>query len=130
MKRNCKEKITVVDANELHATLDEYLKKHKFCQECRTKVEKAYNLLMNEPNPAKEKQYVPAIYNGIKRCLKDKHIHLPIDNEYIDDLIKRAEPEIIGTHSRHRERHAKTMEIAQEEVICCIGKLNIIFFFY
>jgi hypothetical protein len=121
MKQNCKEKITVVEAHELHATLDEYLKKHKFCQECRTKVEKAYTLLMNEANPAKEKGYVTAIYNGIKRCLKDKHIHLPIKVDYIDDLIKRAEPEIIGSHSRHRERHAKTMEIAQEEVLTCIG---------
>lgn len=121
MKKNCREKITVVEAHELHATLDEYLKKHKFCQECRTKVEKAYTLLMNEANPAKEKGYVTAIYNGIKRCLKDKHIHLPIEFDYIDDLIKRAEPEIIGSHSRHRERHAKTMEIAQEEVLTCIG---------
>lgn len=121
LKQNCKEKITVVEANELHATLDEYLKKHKFCQECRTKVEKAYTLLMCEANPAKEKGYVTAIYNGIKRCLKDKHIHLPIKVDYIDDLIKRAEPEIIGSHSRHRERHAKTMEIAQEEVLTCIG---------
>lgn len=121
MKKNCREKITVVDAHELHATLDEYLKKHKFCQECRTKVEKAYNLLMNETNPTKEKGYVTQIYNGIKRCLKDKHIHLPIETDYIEDLIKRAEPEIIGSHSRHRERHAKTMEIAQEEVLTCIG---------
>jgi hypothetical protein len=96
LKPNCKEKITVVEAHELHATLEEYLKKHKFCQECRTKVEKAYTLLISEANPAKEKGYVTAIYNGIKRCLKDKHIHLPIKAEYIDDLIKRAEPEIIG----------------------------------
>jgi hypothetical protein len=96
MKQNCKEKITVVEAQELHATLDEYLKKHKFCQECRTKVEKAYTLLMVEAHPAKEKGYVATIYNGIKRCLKDKHIHLPIKIDYIDDLIKRAEPEIIG----------------------------------
>ncbi|KAG5683430.1 hypothetical protein PVAND_012711 [Polypedilum vanderplanki] len=121
MKKNCREKITTVEANELHATLDEYLKKHKFCQECRTKVEKAYTLLMSEPNPTKEKGYVTAIYNGIKRCLKDTHIHLPTEFDYIDDLIKRAEPEIIGSHSRHRERHAKTMEIAQEEVLTCIG---------
>lgn len=27
----------------------------------------------------------------------------------------------IRSHSRHRERHAKTMEIAQEEVLTCIG---------
>ena len=96
MKKNCKEKITLIEAEELHEILNDYLKKHKFCQECRTKVEKAYTLLMVEPTPAKEKVYVATIYQGIKRCLKDKHIHLPTKVDYIDELIKRAEPEIVG----------------------------------
>lgn len=38
MKQQCKEEIAVIEASELHSTLDSYLKKHKFCQECRTKV--------------------------------------------------------------------------------------------
>lgn len=38
MKQNCKDKIVIFEAKELHATLETYLKKHKFCQECRTKV--------------------------------------------------------------------------------------------
>lgn len=61
-------------------------------------MEKAYTLLMNEANPSKEKGYVNAIYHGIKRCLKDKHIHLPTKADYIDELIKRAEPELIGRY--------------------------------
>uniref|UniRef100_U5EZT6 Gametogenetin-binding protein 2-like n=1 Tax=Corethrella appendiculata TaxID=1370023 RepID=U5EZT6_9DIPT len=121
MKQQCKDEIAVVEAQELHTTLDNYLKKHKFCQECRTKVEKAYSLLVNESNPNKEKGYVASLYSGIKRCLSDKHIHLQTKIEYIDGLIKRAEPELNGSNSRHRERHAKTLEIAQEEVLTCIG---------
>lgn len=38
MKQQCKDEIAHIDAEELHNTLDVYLKKHKFCQECRTKV--------------------------------------------------------------------------------------------
>lgn len=96
MEESCKSKLAVVEAHELHATLDEYLKKHKFCQECRTKVERAYSLLMENSNPTKEKGYVSSIYQGIERCIKNKHIHLPVKDHYIDDLMKRAEPEIIG----------------------------------
>lgn len=121
MKQQCKDDISIIEAEELHTTLDSYLKKHKFCQDCRTKVEKAYALLMCETNPNKEKGYVPAIFSGLKRCKAEKHIHVHTKTEFIDSLIKRAEPELIGSNSRHRERHAKTLEIAQEEVLTCIG---------
>lgn len=121
MKQQCKDEIAVIEAQELHSTLDGYLKKHKFCQDCRTKVEKAYALLVTDGNPAKEKGYVAALYSGIRRCIADKHIHLHTKAEFIDGLIKRAEPELNGSNSRHRERHAKTLEIAQEEVLTCIG---------
>ncbi|EAT35761.1 AAEL012102-PA [Aedes aegypti] len=121
MKQQCKDELAVIESSELHTMLDGYLKKHKFCQECRTKVEKAYSLLVHESNPAKEKGYVAHLYSGIKRCLSDKHIHLQTKLEYIDSLIKRAEPELNGRNSKHRERHAKTLEIAQEEVLTCIG---------
>lgn len=121
MKQQCKEEIAVIEAHDLNSTLDNYLKKHKFCQDCRTKVEKAAALLVSDSNPAKEKGYVAALYSGIRRCLADKHIHLKTTTEFIDGLIKRAEPELNGSNSRHRERHAKTLEIAQEEVLTCIG---------
>lgn len=121
MNKRCREEIAVVEAEELHATLDGYLKKHKFCSECRTKVEKAYTLLINENNPSKENGYVASLYAGIKKCITNKHIHLQTKLDYIDTLIKKAEPELNGSHFRNRERHAKTLEIAQEEVLTCIG---------
>lgn len=73
----------------------------------------AYLLLVEQKDPEKEKGYVAALYSGIKCCLMDKHLHLQAKTEYIAQLIARAEPELLGNH---RERHAKTMEIAQEEV--------------
>lgn len=69
--------------------------------------------MVEEKEPQKEKGYVGALYGGIKRCLLDKHLHLQAKTDYIAHLIARAEPELLGNH---RERHAKTLEIAQEEV--------------
>lgn len=120
MKPECKKDVCLVEATSLRGTLETYLRKHRFCGECRTKVLKAYSLLMEESEPIKEKGYVAALYNGIKRCLPDKHIHLQTKTDYITKLISRAEPELLGSFSR-RERHAKTLEIAQEEVLTCLG---------
>lgn len=79
---------------------------------------RAYTLLVEDPDPCKEKGYIPALYSGIKRCLPEKHIHLQCKTDYIAGLITRAEPELLGSR---RERHAKTLEIAQEEVLTCLG---------
>ncbi|XP_018568036.1 gametogenetin-binding protein 2-like isoform X3 [Anoplophora glabripennis] len=120
MKPDCKKDVCIIEASSLHSTLETYLRKHRFCGECRTKVLKAYTLLVEEPEPSKEKGYVSSLYSGIKRCLPDKHIHLQTKTDYITKLISRAEPELLGSYSR-RERHAKTLEIAQEEVLTCLG---------
>ncbi|EFA10614.1 gametogenetin-binding protein 2-like [Tribolium castaneum] len=118
MQTDCKKDVCIIEAPSLRATLETYLRKHRFCGECRTKVLRAYTLLMEEAEPCKEKGYITQLYAGIKRCLRDKHIHLPIQTDYITKLISRAEPELLGSR---RERHAKTLEIAQEEVLTCLG---------
>lgn len=118
MKTDCRKDVCIIEASSLHSTLENYLRKHRFCGECRTKVLKAYSLLVEEPEPSKEKGYVSSLYAGIKRCLQDKHIHLNPKTDYITKLINRAEPELLGSR---RERHAKTLEIAQEEVLTCLG---------
>lgn len=56
----------------------------------------AYSLLVEEPEPTKEKGYVSSLYAGIKRCLPDKHIHLQTKTDLITKLISRAEPELLG----------------------------------
>ncbi|XP_013195538.1 gametogenetin-binding protein 2-like [Amyelois transitella] len=118
MRASAREHVTLVHFNTLHDTLTNYLRKHRFCTDCKTKVLRAYHLLVDEKEPQKEKGYVGALYSGIKRCLLDKHLHLQAKTDYIAHLIARAEPELLGNH---RERHAKTLEIAQEEVLICLG---------
>lgn len=39
------------------------------------------------------------------------------ETDFIAHLIGRAEPELAGG----RDRHAKTLDIAQEEVLTCLG---------
>ncbi|KPI91656.1 Gametogenetin-binding protein 2-like [Papilio xuthus] len=121
MRTSAREHVTLIHFNTLHDTLHNYLRKHRFCADCKTKVLRAYQLLVEEKEPHKEKGYVGALYGGIKRCLLDKHLHLQAKTDYIAYLIARAEPELLGNH---RERHAKTLEIAQEEasiVLICLG---------
>ncbi|XP_061392300.1 gametogenetin-binding protein 2-like [Musca vetustissima] len=123
MKHNCRDELAVIETKELHEVLENYLKKHKFCNGCRTKIEKAYKILVGETT-TKEKGYVAALYANIKKCHPDKHIHVFTNKiDFLDALIRRAEPEVNGSYSKLRERHAKTLEIAQEEVLTCVGMI-------
>lgn len=72
----------------------------------------------------KEKGYAAQLYAHIRKCVPDEHIHVSTNKiEFLDALIKRAEPEVNGSYSKLRERHAKTLEIAQEEVLTCVGMI-------
>lgn len=116
MDHSCRLELALIESNTLEATLDTYLRKHRFCGECRTKVLLAFSLLTTEPEPEKEKGYVASLYAGIRRCIRDRHVHIPTNPLYMGNLIGRTQPELMG-----RERHAKTLEIAQEEVLTCLG---------
>nr|XP_053647675.1 gametogenetin-binding protein 2-like isoform X2 [Cherax quadricarinatus] len=119
MDETCRDTVTLVCSDHLLTTLDNYLRKHRFCQECKNKVHRAFDILVGHItiDPAKEKGYVASLYAGIRRCEAKRHIHVPVDTDYITHIITRAEPELQG----RRERHAKTLEIAQEEVLTCLG---------
>ncbi|XP_038075546.1 gametogenetin-binding protein 2-like isoform X2 [Patiria miniata] len=118
MEKPCREEVTFVLASSLHSTTEAYLRKHRFCGECKTKVMRAYSILVGEVQPCEEKGYCSALYEGIRCCPRDKHIHLLCETDFIGRLIARAEPELNGIR---RERHAKTIDIAQEEVLTCLG---------
>ncbi|XP_071446547.1 gametogenetin-binding protein 2-like [Hetaerina americana] len=131
----CREELLLIENHTLLSTLEGYLRKHRFCTECRSKVLRAYTLLVegegasnagtnnNSGNTSPSsggdlKGYQPSLYSGIKRCLPDKHIHLLCNTDFVGHLIGRAEPELVGSR---RERHAKTLEMAQEEVLTVVG---------
>ena len=58
------------------------------------------------------------LYCGISACTTDLHVHVRCDQNFIGQLFRLAEPELSGLR---QERHAKTIEIAQKEVLTCIG---------
>ncbi len=143
----CRRRALIIETSQLTLILDQYLRKHKFCSDCKLKVIRAYNLLTcpnnntcvdndsndnnnsNNNSCSKDKSYLPALYDGITMSSNtttttttsttdNECIHIRNDKQLILNLISKAESELQG---QRRERHAKTIEIAQEEVLTCIG---------
>ena len=70
-----------------------------------------------------DEKKISKIYAGLTTCVSDKHVHVECKEEVVAHLVEMAEPELSGLR---QERHAKTIEIAQKEVLTCIGKSCII----
>lgn len=120
MSQECRDEVVLIDSSSLLETLENYLRKHRFCTDCKNKVLKAYNILIGELDFSKEKGYCAALYEGLRCCPHERHIHVCCETDFIAHLLGRAEPEFAGGYER-RERHAKTIDIAQEEVLTCLG---------
>lgn len=120
MSQECRDEVVLIDSACLLETLETYLRKHRFCTDCKNKVMRAYNILVGELDSSKEKGYCAALYEGLCCCPHERHIHVCCETDFIAHLLGRAEPEFAGGYER-RERHAKTIDIAQEEVLTCLG---------
>ncbi|XP_053310270.1 gametogenetin-binding protein 2 isoform X1 [Spea bombifrons] len=118
MSQECRDEVVLIDSSCLLETLENYLRKHRFCTDCKNKVLRAYNILIGELDCSKEKGYCAALYEGLRCCPHERHIHVCCETDFIAHLLGRAEPEFAGGR---RERHAKTIDIAQEEVLTCLG---------
>ncbi|XP_056140558.1 gametogenetin-binding protein 2 isoform X1 [Lampris incognitus] len=120
MSQECRDEVVLIDSAGLLETLETYLRKHRFCTDCKNKVLRAYNILVGEVDCSKEKGYCAALYEGLCCCPHERHVHVCCETDFIAHLLGRAEPEFSGGYER-RERHAKTIDIAQEEVLTCLG---------
>merc|ERR1719295_1094240 len=137
MAMECKQEIVLLPYQSIRETLNKYLKKHSFCCECANMVNRAFTLLIEEGDePARaagEKTGEDKVdkhgarlnddgsvnlFPGISICNKNNHVHVECDSMFISQLLVLAEPELSGLK---QERHAKTIEIAQKEVLICIG---------
>jgi len=57
MESECKEEVVLLPFTAIRATLDKYLKKHSFCCECATMINKAFTYLIEEgKDPAKGRE--------------------------------------------------------------------------
>ncbi|NP_001073430.2 gametogenetin-binding protein 2 isoform X2 [Danio rerio] len=120
MSQDCRDEVVLIDSSSLLETLETYLRKHRFCTDCKNKVLRAYNILVGDLDSSKEKGYCAALYEGLRCCPHERHIHVCCETDFIAHLLGRAEPEFAGGYER-REKHAKTIDIAQEEVLTCLG---------
>ncbi|XP_038153547.1 gametogenetin-binding protein 2 [Cyprinodon tularosa] len=120
MSQECRDEVVLIDSACLLETLETYLRKHRFCTDCKSKVIRAYNILVGEVDSSEEKGYCAALYEGLCCCPHERHIHVCCETDFIAHLLGRAEPEFSGGYER-RERHAKTIDVAQEEVLTCLG---------
>ena len=57
MERECQEECVLIHFQLLRETIDRYLKKHSFCDECTKMVNKAYEMLVADED-------VPAVVTG------------------------------------------------------------------
>ena len=68
----------------------------RFCSECKSKVLRAYDILIGAIESKNEKGFVPALFDGLRCCGQERHIHVSAKNDYVSALIARAEPELTG----------------------------------
>lgn len=68
----------------------------RFCTDCKNKVLRAYNILIGELDCSKEKGYCAALYEGLRCCPHERHIHVCCETDFIAHLLGRAEPEFAG----------------------------------
>ena len=68
LSQECREELVRLEQDGLVDTVEAYLRKHRFCAECKSKVMRAYHLLVGEEDCSKEKGYCPAVYEGLRSC--------------------------------------------------------------
>ena len=68
LSQECREELVRVEQEGLVETVESYLRKHRFCTECKAKVMKAYHLLIGDEDCNKEKGYCPTLYDGLRSC--------------------------------------------------------------
>lgn len=118
MEKPCREEVTTISACTLKSTTDAYLSKHRFCSECKSKVMMAFHILVQHQEPPADRDFNATLYQGLRYCPREHHLHVLCETDFIEKLVMRAEPDLCGVR---RERHAKTLEAAQEEILTCLG---------
>ncbi|CAB3994159.1 Gametogenetin-binding 2, partial [Paramuricea clavata] len=112
LSQKCQDEVLTINSDTLLDALENHLRKNRFCTECKRKVLKAFGILTGDIDAEKVKGYCPSLYEGLTKCPLHKHVHVPGDVEFLTVLLEKAEHELSGMR---RERHAKSMDTAQEE---------------
>lgn len=94
----CRKQMAIIDCDQLLITINQYLKRNKFCSDCKFKVLVAFKILTNEAEIVDDDgTYKPCLFNGIAYCTemdKKPHLHIQPCRTFIASLIAKAESEI------------------------------------
>lgn len=94
----CRKQLAIIDCDQLLHTINQYLKRNKFCSDCKFKVLVAFKILTNEAEIVDDDgTYKPCMFNGIAYCTemdKKPHLHINPCRDFIASLIAKAESEI------------------------------------
>ena len=120
MNEECRRETMLIDGKTFLETIENSLRKHRFCSECKLKVFDAFELLLDSPasKTIDRKGFSASLYEGLQSCPNEKHFHVETRRDLIKSFLGRAQTDI--EHGR-RERHAKTLDVAQEEILNSIG---------
>lgn len=97
MDSECQDELGVIEMSYLKETMMRYLHKHRFCEECKAKVYRAYQILVGEVDGKSEIGYISSVYNGIT-CLSDVSLQLSSTTDFVSFLIAKAVPEMGGMY--------------------------------
>ena len=140
MCQECQKEVATLECHGVMETMEYYLKKHRFCTECKAQVLRAFRMLTGDVDHCDEPRFCSAIFEGLKVCCKHQtennkenrkashectneskspqYIHVCCERGYIMHMLTQADAELAGGR---KERHAKTIDIAQEEVCTCLS---------
>eukprot|EP00051_Salpingoeca_urceolata_P008896 m.109736 g.109736 ORF g.109736 m.109736 type:complete len:546 (-) comp15994_c4_seq2:122-1759(-) len=124
MSAACQKEATMVCAAQLQTALDKYVQRHRFCAQCKQKVQRALDTLLSGEEPELEcdrEEFLPELYHGLNSCHvggQIEHIHMDCDVASLAQIISFGQAPVDSA-----ERHAKTFDSAQEEVLACLGEL-------
>lgn len=94
----CRKQLAIIDCDQLLHTVNQYLKRNKFCSDCKFKVLVAFKILTNEAEIVDDDgTYKQCTFNGIAYCTemdKKPHLHINPCKDFIGSLIAKAESEI------------------------------------
>jgi hypothetical protein len=94
MSTECREECCIIESDSLLEMLESYLLKHRFCPDCKCTLMRAYRCLIGDVDVSKEKGYNARLFQGLRYCNKEGHLHIKPRVVYLDSLVHRAETEL------------------------------------
>ena len=110
--------------DELKNSHEMYVKKHRFCEDCQEHLTHAFRLLFNLDNAANFPDFNADTYQHltVELCPQtgDRFVCVVADTNVLAGMMERLKNQL-NTNNFNEERHARSLDIAQKEIVLCIA---------